>query len=244
MDFSTENAARSASTALVQTPGRSLSQVAARIPLPATPADIANSVDRSTHAMRQRVSSIYHESGFTEASNATREALSTVTSVLYIVNAVELYNVFKEVLPARYAFTIPAVGFLGSPDYPVDLPDMFLLVTASFWAPAFVWAFTSFIAPSLVGYFVNLTATSASSGPRTRSRAHHGPEHPVDPLTFSIVKALLSYVVYAQGVNFSGLLSPSAIERLNGAVYGGYKGMLTGTAITGLVSIYDAVLKK
>ncbi|CAM1501090.1 Fc.00g102520.m01.CDS01 [Cosmosporella sp. VM-42] len=228
---------------LVQTPGRSLSQVAARIPLPATPADVANAVDRSAVAIRQRASSIYQESGITEASNATRDALSTVTSVLFCVAAFELYHIRPEVLGSIFAFTIPAISFLGTPDYPVYLPDMFLLLTSSFWSPALTWAFTSFILPSFAGYFFNLNASRNPPAVRGRPRANSA-EYVVDPLTFSIVKALVSYVVYAQGVTFSGLLSDTSIERLNGAVYGGYKGMLVGTAITGLVSIYDAVLKK
>lgn len=234
---------RAASTALIQTPARSLSRVAARIPLPATPADVAQAVDRSTLAVRRHVSSLYQDSGIGEASNATRETLSNVNSILLVVSAFELWYIRPEILANRYAFTIPALGFLGTSDYPVYLPDMFLLLTASFWSPALTWAFTSFILPSLFGYFFNLSSTNSSSGPKTRSRAQ-APETVVDPLTFSIVKALVSFVVYGQGVTFGGLLSEAAIERLNEAVYGGYKGMVTGTAITGLLSIYDAVLKK
>ena len=60
----------------------------------------------------------------------------------------------------------------------------------------------------------------------------------------SIVKALVSYVVYKQGVTFGGLLSDVSIERLNNSVYGGYKGVLTGAAISGVASIYDAILRK
>ncbi|KAL7920551.1 hypothetical protein ACQKWADRAFT_298386 [Trichoderma austrokoningii] len=235
---------RAASTALIQTPARSLSQVASRISLPATPADVANAVDRSTIAVRRRVSSMYQESGFSEASNATRETLSSVTSILLCVSAFELWYIRPEILANRYAFTVPAISFLGTADHPVYLPDMFLLLTASFWSPALTWAFTGFILPSLFGYFFNLSsASSASQGPKTRSRVS-APETAVDPLTYSIVKALVSFVVYGQGVTFCGLLSETAIDRLDGAVYGGYKGMLTGTAITGLLSIYDAVLKK
>lgn len=233
---------RAVTTALVQTPGRSLSRVAARIPLPATPADVANAVDRSTIAVRKRVNSLYQESGITEATSATRETLSTVTSVLFVVAAFELFKIRPEVLSNRYAFTVPAIGAIGTSDYPVYLPDMFLLLTSSFWSPALTWAFTSFVAPSLFGYFFNLNANS-SAGPRTRSRAHLN-DTVIDPLTFSIVKALLSYVVYGQGVTFCGLLSETSIERLNHAVYGGYQGVLVGTAITGLVSIYDAALRK
>ncbi|POR34625.1 Cytochrome P450, partial [Tolypocladium paradoxum] len=230
-------------SAVVRTPGRSLSQVAARIPLPATPADVANAVDRSTVAMRKRVSSIYQDSGITEVSHATREALSTVTSVLFCVSAFELCYIRPEILANRYAFTVPAVALLGSPDYPVYLPDMFLLLSASFWSPALTWAFTSLVLPSLFGYFFNLGATTAA-GPRTRSKAAQPADNVVDPLTFSIVKALVAYVVYGQGVTFGGLLNETSVERLNSAVYGGYRGVLVGTAITGIVSMYDAVLRK
>ncbi|KAL2687379.1 hypothetical protein Neosp_004939 [[Neocosmospora] mangrovei] len=230
------------STALVETPGRALSQVAARIPLPATPADVALAVDRSASAVRQRVSSIYEESGITEVSHATRDTLSTVTSVLFCVAAWELWNVRREVLGNIYAFTIPAIQFLGTSDYPVYVPDMFLLLTSSFWSPTLTWIFTSVAVPSFLGYFFNLSATRT---PPTRGRLRsNNAEYVVDPLTFSIVKALISFVVYGQGVNFGGLLNDMSIVRLNNAIYGGYKGILTGTAITGLMSIYDAVLRK
>ncbi|UPL01649.1 hypothetical protein LCI18_012583 [Fusarium solani-melongenae] len=230
------------STALVETPGRALSHVAARIPLPATPADVALAVDRSTSAVRQRVSSMYEESGITEVSHATRDTLSTVTSVLFCVAAWELWNVRREVLSNIYAFTIPAIQFLGTSDYPVYVPDMFLLLSSSFWSPTLTWIFTSVAVPSFMGYFFNLSATST---PPTRGRLRSNTaEYVVDPLTFSIVKALISFVVYGQGVNFGGLLNDMSIVRLNNAIYGGYKGILTGTAITGLMSIYDAVLRK
>ncbi|KAM5382049.1 hypothetical protein ACJZ2D_002651 [Fusarium nematophilum] len=233
---------QASSTALVETPGRALSQVAARIPLPATPADVALAVDRSTSAVRQRVSSIYEESGITEVSHATRDTLSTVTSVLFCVAAWELWNVRREVLGNTYAFTIPAIGALGTSDYPVYVPDMFLLLTSSFWSPTLTWVFTSVVVPSVFGYFFNLSATST---PPTRGRPRaHNTEYVVDPLTFSIAKALISFVVYGQGVNLGGLLNKMSIVRLENAIYGGYKGILTGTAITGLVSIYDAVLRK
>ncbi|TWU71297.1 hypothetical protein ED733_002097 [Metarhizium rileyi] len=241
-ELTSESDERASSTALVRTPARSISQVAARIPLPATPADVANAFDRSTLAMRKRVTSMYQETGITEASNATRETLSTVTSILFVVSAFELYFIRPEILANRYAFTIPAIRAVGTSDYPIYLPDMFLILTSSFWSPALTWALTSVVLPSLFGYFFNLTATS-HSGPRTRSRAA-AHDTVVDPLTFSIVKALLSYVVYGQGVTLGGLLSETSIERLNRAIYGGYQGILVGAAVTGIVSIYEAVLRK
>ena len=54
----------------------------------------------------------------------------------------------------------------------------------------------------------------------------------------------MSYVVYAQGVTFYGLVDETSIARINGALYGGWKGVLVGSAITGLTSLYDAILRK
>ncbi|ORY68770.1 uncharacterized protein BCR38DRAFT_507955 [Pseudomassariella vexata] len=229
----------STSTAVARTPGRALS-LAQRIPLPATPADVANAVDRSTVAVRNRVATLYKESGITEATHATRESLSTVTSVLFIVSAFELYFLRHEVLPDRYAFTIPAINFLGTKDYPVMIPDLFLLLTSSFWSPALLWSFTSSVLPSVVGYFLNLTIGTQPPGRKTRGTT---PAYNVDPLTFSIVKALISFVVYGQKATFGGWIDDESIARVNGAVYGGYKGILVGTAISGLMSIYGAVLR-
>lgn len=192
--------------------------------------------------MRNRVSSIYKESGITEATQATRESLSTVNSILFVVSALELYFLRFEVLPDRYAFTVPAIAFLGTKDYPVMIPDLFLLLTTSFWSPAFLWAFTSFILPTAVGYFFNLSVAH-QTGRRTRSSSPT-PEYVVDPLTFSIVKALISFVIYGQKVTFGGWVDDESIARISGAIYGGWKGILVGTAVTGIVSIYDAVLKK
>jgi hypothetical protein len=231
----------STTTALTRTPGRALS-LASRIPLPATPADVAEAVDRSTVAVRTRVASLYKESGITEATHATRESLSTVNSVLFAVSLFELYFLRPEVLSDRYAFTIPAIALLGTKDYPVFIPDMFLLLTSSFWSPVLLWTFTSTVLPSLIGYFVNLTA--GSSNGRVTRRSVRAPDYVVDPLTFSIVKAVVSFVVYGQGVTFGGWIDPVSIDRINSAIYGGYKGILVGSAITGIFSVYDAVLKK
>ncbi|KAI6090498.1 hypothetical protein F4821DRAFT_19387 [Hypoxylon rubiginosum] len=230
------------SNALVRTPGRALS-LASRIPLPATPADVAEAVDRSTVAVRARVATLYKDSGITEATHATRESLSTVASVLLAVSAFELWFLRPEILADRYAFTIPAVAFLGTKDFPVFIPDMFLLLTSSFWSPALLWAFTSAVLPSVAGYFINLTVGAHPNARVTRRSAPHA-DTVVDPLTFSIAKALISYVVYGQGITFGGWVDETSIARINTAIYGGYKGVLTGTAITGLLSIYDAVLKK
>ncbi|KAJ0166325.1 hypothetical protein CTA2_7748 [Colletotrichum tanaceti] len=229
------------STALAtRTPARNLS-LASRIPLPVTPADVADAVDRHTVAVRERVTELYDQSGIQEGTQVVRSSLSTVTSVLFTVAAFEAWNLRAEVLPLRYAFTIPAIPVLGTNFYPVHVPDAFLFVTSSFWSPVILWTLTSVLIPSLFGYFYNL---SAASHPQPRGRRSSTVEYNVDPLVFSIVKAVISFVVYGQKATFGGWINENSIDRINGALYGEWKGILTGAAITGLVSLYDAVLKK
>ncbi|KAK3995135.1 hypothetical protein QBC44DRAFT_321287 [Cladorrhinum sp. PSN332] len=232
----------SSAQAALATPGRALSRVASRIQLPTTPADVAQAVESSTLAVRSKISDLYSDSGLPEATQSTREFLSTVHSVLSTIALFELYKLRQELLPDRYAFTFPAVSWLGTGEYPVRLPDMFALVTSSFWVPALTWAFTSLLVPGLVGYFYNLSGVQQQQ----RGKRGGGGGYEVDPLVFSVVKAILTYVVYAQGVTFGGLIpgGDETVGRINGALYSGWKGVLVGTAVGGLVSVYDAVLRK
>jgi hypothetical protein len=226
----------------VQTPGRALS-LASRIPLPATPAEVAQAVDRGTVAVRERVSSLYQDIGITETTEKVQESLSSVYSILLAIQAFELYFLRKEVLADRYAFTIPAIKLLGTDEYPVQIPDMFLILTSSFWSPVLLYVATSVVIPAVFGFFFNLSAANHHHPGRGRARSSQ-PDYTIDPLTFSIVKALVTFVVYNQGVTFGGLVDELSVARINSALYGGWKGVVAGAAITGITAIYDAVLKK
>jgi hypothetical protein len=118
-----------------------------------------------------------------------------------------------------------------------------LLLTSSFWAPFTLWASTSLFIPLLVSYFFNLTLKPK---PLHATRAHTAPEptYKFDPLVFNVVKALITYAVYAQGFRFGGFVENSTVERIGGAVTGGYEGILIGAGIGALASIYEAILKK
>lgn len=232
------------SSALIQTPARTLS-LSGRIPLPSTPAEVAQAVDRSTVAVRERVATIYAESGITEATQVTRESLSTVYSIITFVSLFEWYFLRSEVLSDRYAFTIPAIAALGTNEYVVLFPDVRLFLSSTFWAPTLIWLFISAFAPAFFGFFFNLSAANGShhSG-RGRSRPFSNAEYIVDPLTFSIAKALLVFVILGQGVTFGGWIDQYSVSRISMSLYGGWKGALVGTAITGVASLYDAVLRK
>jgi len=184
------------------------------------------------------VSRVYEESGIIEKTQATREVLSTVVAVEFLISAFEAYQLRKEVLADRYAFTIPAISLLHTSAYPVKLPDLFLLLTSSFWGPTILWAFTSLLIPLTAAYFFNLT-----SKPKNRSNISNF-SYTFDPLTFNIVKALLAVVVYGQDYTFSGLVDLENVARINSALYGGYQSILVGTGIGTLITLYEAVLEK
>jgi hypothetical protein len=241
-DSEVEPATTRARSALTRTPRAStLSNIsfAQNVPLPPSPSVVADAIDRRTAVLRSKVNRAYEESGIIETAQATRETLSTVVSVEFLIMAFEFYNLRKEMLADRYAFTIPAVTFLHTPDYAVKIPDMFLLLTSSFWGPATLWGFTSLLIPLFASYFFNLTS-------KPRAGRNHAPyfKYAFDPLTFNIVKAILTYVVYGQDVTFGGLVDLEYVARINSALYGSWPSVIVGCGIGILVTLYEAVLNK
>jgi hypothetical protein len=206
--------------------------------LPPSPKIVADAIDRRTAVIRAKAADLYEGSGVVEFTETTRETLSSVVSVEALIITFELYKLRPEILSNRYAFTIPAIAFLKTSPHAVEIPDLFLLLTSSFWAPALLWAFTTFIIPLAAAYFVNLTS-------RPKSRSSHASHfnYTFDPLTFNIVKALLVFVVFGQDNTLGGLVDLENVARINSALYGGYKGALVGTGIGALVTLYDAIKK-
>ena len=211
---------------------------ASTVPLPPSPAVVADAIDRRTVAIRSKLSEVYQDSGFIEKAQEARETFSSVVTVQALIVIFELFNLRKEILADRYAFTVPAIKLLGTSDHPVNIPDLFLLLTSSFWNPALLWAFTSLFIPLTISYFINLTHKPA----RGRGHISHF-NYEFDPLTFNIAKAVLVYVVFGQDKTF-GFIDLESVARINSAIYGGYKGVLTGTAIGGLATLYEAIVKK
>lgn len=64
----------------------------------------------------------------------------------------------------------------------------------------------------------------------------------LDPLTYNVVKALLVYVVFGTGYSFWGLADELSVMRINAAL--GWFNVLVGTGIGGLVTLYDALLRR
>lgn len=72
--------AERARTALTRTPRAALA-FASSVPLPPSPGDVADAIDRRTQVVRSRLNRAYQESGIAETTESTREVLSSVIAV-------------------------------------------------------------------------------------------------------------------------------------------------------------------
>ena len=141
-----------------------------------------------------------------------------------------------------WAFDIPAspkiVG-IGTPSIPIPVPDLFRLLTGEFWSTTFLWSSTSLLLPLLFAYFYNLGLHEVKRHGARVTVARYS----ADPLTFNVVKALLTFLAYGQGVTL-GLFSNKVAYRVDHAMFGGYQGVLIGAYVGILAAIYDAAQRK
>ncbi|KAL2867141.1 uncharacterized protein BJX67DRAFT_381161 [Aspergillus lucknowensis] len=229
-----------------QTPTRPLADVA--VQLPASPAVVAEAIDRRTTALRKSIGEAWKDSGVQEHSDSLRTTLSSVKAVELIVAALEVASIVKEVLPLRYLTTVPAVDAVHSPAIPVKIPDLFVLVDSSFWAPVSLWVLTSVLLPLTVAYFFNISLQVAQSTGRPATHTRRGSgrisQANFDPLSFNVAKALVAYLVYAHGFTFWNLYSKSSVQTVNASIPFQYAGILTGAAIGAIGTLYEAILRK
>lgn len=230
---------------VTRTPGRSpLALVSA---LPPSPAAVTDAIDRQTTLVRKKVGEAWSASGVSDHSDSLRAALSSVKAIETIIVALEGLGLANELIPFRYLTTVPALDTVRSPEFGIKVPDLFVLLTGSFWAPFSLWALTSLVLPLTFSYFINLShrAQSGSHAYGTRrSTSSVAPAASFDPLVFNISKALIAYLVYANHFTFWDTYSNFSIERVNVAIPGHWPGLLTASAIGVLTSLYDAILKK
>lgn len=202
-----------------------------------SPQVLTNAIDNQTERMRQKVSDAWTASGMTERSDSLRAMLSSMKAVEALFFALEGACILHELVPMRYLTTVPAADALRLPEFAIKVPDLFILVDSSFWAPYSLWLLTNLLLPLGVAYFFNLSLNAA----RGRGSAR---KSTFDPLSFNIAKALIAYRVYATQYTFCGFWSVFSVERVNDALPGQWAGVLTGTAIGAVGTLYEAILRK
>jgi hypothetical protein len=228
-----------------RTPGRSpLALVSA---LPPSPAAVTDVIDRQTTLVRKKVGEVWNALGVVDHTDSLRTSLSSVKAIETIIIAIEGLGLAHELIPFRYLTTVPALDVVRSPEFSIRVPDLFILLSGSFWAPFSLWALTSLVLPLAFSYFINLSHRTQASGHsygtrRSTSATVHVASF--DPLVYNISKALISYLVYANHFTFWDTYSHFSIERVNVAIPGNWPGLLTASAIGVLTSLYDAILKK
>lgn len=191
------------------------------------------------------MSDAWTKSGISERSDALRSALSSVKSIETIIVILELMGLSRELIPLRYLTTFPAVETVSTPEFSIKVPDLFVLITGTFWAPFFLWALTSLVLPLTFAYFFNLSlhAQTTHSHNTRRASSTQGPAS-FDPLVYNIAKALIAYFVYGTHFTFWSTFSHFSVEKVNIAIPGQWPGIVTGSAIGVLTSLYEAVLRK
>ncbi|KLJ10435.1 hypothetical protein EMPG_14194 [Blastomyces silverae] len=156
----------------------------------------------------------------------------------------------------RYLATFPALASVGTPNYAIKVPDLFILLDASFWGPFSLWLTTSIFLPSLLAYFFNLSLKISQQGGSSSTHAYGtrrtttsvaarvAETANLDPLVYNVSKALVSYLVYVNNFTFWDVYHRTTVMAVPGAVPGGLPGLLTGSAIGMLGSLYEAILRR
>ncbi|KAL5340341.1 hypothetical protein BJX70DRAFT_124283 [Aspergillus crustosus] len=227
-------------------PVRALADVA--IELPPSPAIVTQVIDRQTTEWRKSISEAWNDLGVQEQSESLRATLSSVKAVEVIVTILEAISVIREVLPLRYLTTVPTIESVHSPAIPIKIPDLFVLVDSIFWAPVSLWLLTSILLPLTFAYFFNISlqVAQSSGGPaaHTRRSSRTIAQVHFDPLSFNISKAIVAYLVYAHGFTFWNFYSSYSVQTVNASIPFQYAGILTGTAIGAVGTLYEAILRK
>lgn len=232
----------SISDVAARTPRQSISLQS--VPFPPSPATVADIIDDSTAALRSKVGDALDNAGLAEKAEDLRESLSSVVSIEALVLAIEALGLGFEVLPLRYAFTTPAIAGLNFPQWHIHLPDLFQLLTTSFWAPVTLWALTSLFLPLAFAYFFNFALKTETTNARTHHHDSARLTQKFDPLSFNIAKALVTYMVYNRGVRLNGVVGDYSVARVCAGVPGGSQGILIGSGIGVLTTLYEAILHR
>ncbi|CUS09122.1 unnamed protein product [Tuber aestivum] len=243
---SAERNLRSGSRSLSTRTPRSVRSLreAAQVPLPPTPAAIADAIESGTNAIRESAKKAVEKVAIQDKAISLRDRLSNVVSVNAVSLAYEAIILLSHLIPFTYTAKIPTIPLIENSPKLFLLPDLFVLLTAGFWGPFATWLATAIFIPLANAYFFNLTATAAATARSSSDSVMYrsAEEYKADPLAFAVTKALIAYLVHYKGLEFMGLFNPRNLAIVGGSV--GRETQLIGAAIAGLAALWESILKR
>ncbi|KAF3289721.1 hypothetical protein TWF970_003482 [Orbilia oligospora] len=208
---------------------------------PLSPSQVAQSVavesftvDKISEGIASWFANAAETTGFWEHVDYTRETLSDPRAIHFLIATYELAWLCHDLTPWSIvtvpvpAARVPYMDYNTGPTT-VKVPDLFILLSwNAFWSPIVYWFTLGISFPLLSSYFVNV-----------RKRSTY------DPLTFSISKALIAYLVYTKQIlkpelpRLFGSDTPALINEIIGD-----ETPLIGAAIGGLLTLWEAILSR
>jgi hypothetical protein len=196
---------------------------------------VSRALNAQTTWAKRQYTQIVKKSGVKKSFPLLRQEFSRVETIQLLTLIFEALGLREQTFPLRWT-VIPGNKALYNKQTAILYPNFALLLSSDFWAPTTLWLLTSLFIPLVSGYIFNLTYTN----PRPKTRRSQ-PLREVDPLTFSIVKGLLAYLVYspAASFNFWGAFAPETVGAVHDGIWGHYVTLLIGSGIGILTALYD-----
>ncbi|THW58965.1 hypothetical protein D6D20_06854 [Aureobasidium pullulans] len=209
-----------------------------RMPLPPSPAVVTDTIEEQTARISEGVNKLWNASHIMDMLYDARVGLSSVTGVHTTIFLLELAALHYATVPRNFAFDVPSL--FGFPGFAVFLPDLFVLLTHHYWAPSLLWATMNFWAPLAMGWLFNLSLKLKKKD----GYEDYRPKYRIDPLMFSIAKALMSWMVYSQGNRLYGTFADETVKTVETAMPYGYSGSMVAAYIGIATSIWDGIQNK
>jgi hypothetical protein len=203
--------------------------------LPPAPSIVVDEVEHATDRFYAGLDDLYTLSGIPEAIDWARESCSSIATVHLAFLLMEAFGLSNTVMPWKYMFDFPSIRIVGIPSFAVKIPDLFVVLSASFWSPVLLWSATSIFVPLMFAYFFNLTVhTVKRNNARVRVVRYN-----YDPFTFNVAKFLVVSAVYGTGI-LQGYVSDHTVAVVENSQFSGFSSMLVGTYVCGLCSLWQA----
>lgn len=210
-----------------------------------SPAVVTDVIEQQSKRIRKSISHVVDETGIQQYVVDAREYFSRPVIFNLAAVLVEAYYLEERIVPWVHIVKIGPIAFFKPTSTQLSIPDIFSLLTPTFWSPTLLWLLATIILPATISYFANL-ALAAKHSHATRRNSRHTPQDHFDPFIFNITKGLAAYLIFAQGMHFNPypLFSDLTVTLVDLAMPGGWFGLVLSSAIGAAISLYAAVLKR